>query len=173
MHLPSQSSPSHRLFKVLAVAIALPLIALVPAFLASQLLIQDTVEVIEPAEQAVTIDVTDIDPEGTVMYNISPPNGERDTSDNHITIPHSLIGGSDLIKVTIQDGVTSSYWSDSELSNECSFTLFLRSDDRYDDETDSFTGYLKVTDEDAVLTPGSGLEQLENCGLYLSVDYEE
>ena len=133
MHLPSQSSPSSRLFKALTAAVALPLIALAPALLASLLLTQDTVQPDEPGEHATTIDVADIDPEGTVMYTVSPPNGSGGDSDIEFVVLADMlevIQNGDLIKVTVIDQGTDYGFSssvDSELEEEgCLITLNLR-----------------------------------------------
>ena len=175
MHLPSQSSPSRRLFKVLAVAIALPLIALVPAFLASQLLIQDTVQPDEPTEQTTTIDVTDIDPEGTVMYTVSPSDGDGGDSDIDIIVPADMVDvlqNGDMIKMTVIDQGTDYGFSssvDSEMEEGCRVTLNLSSDYRFGHRTGTYSGYIRIKDDDTFTSTYTydDLEQRENCGLRL------
>ena len=165
MNNPSQSSPSRRFFRVLAVAIALPLIALVPAFLASSLLTHDVIDQFEPIEQAAAIDVTDIDPEGTVRYNVSPPIGDSALPDSYTNIPRSLLEDADMLHITIQDDDDLGRWLGHDSEGDCSFTLHLRSDDPYDDQSDTFTGYISVTDDDFYAY--SDPEQQKNCGLYV------
>jgi hypothetical protein len=172
----ARNQPLRRFANVLMISIALPIVALAPAYIASQLL---TDHVVETADDTATIDITDIDQNGTVMYTVSPSNNDRRTSDTDFKIPRSHLPDSDMIRVTIEDRGTvrvdgdSTSWIDHELADECSFTLHLSSDDPYDDQSDTFTGYIRVADEDTFLMTGSDLDQRENCGLYLSLEFEE
>ncbi len=167
MYSTSQSSPSRRLFKVLVTAAALPLIALAPALLVSLVLTQGAVDHFEPIGHATTIDVTDIDENGTVMYTVSPPEGFRNEPDIDFTVPADVLKDSDLIRITVSDDDNSLSFFESENQEDCSFTLHLSDDDRYDAKTGTYTGYLRVTDEETARFAGSDIERLETCGLYV------
>ena len=167
MNTPSKSSPSRRLFRVIAITIALPLIALVPAFLASSA--ADT-RYGRPNRSwpntPPTIDVTDIDPEGTVMYTVSPPNGDSESPDSHLAVPRSLLDDADMLHITIRDDDDPDSWLGQDSEGNCNFTLHFDSDDPYDEKTETFTGYIRVTDEETKAY--DNLNQREDCGIYLT-----
>ena len=176
MNTPSHSSPSRRLFNVLAAAIALPLIALVPAFLASSWITHDAIEPNDPIEQAAAIDVTDNDPESTVKYTVSPPVVDGDDSDIEIIVPadmaDALVDG-DLIKVTVIDQGTefgSSSSVDTEMEEGCRITLSLSSDDRSNNRIGTYSGYIRIKDDDTFTATYThdDLEIREDCGLNLT-----
>ncbi len=170
MNNPSQSSPSRRLFRVIAVAIALPLIALVPAFLASSMITQDATEPDDHIEQSVTIDVTDIDPEGTVMYTVIPPIDHPGSPDAYTikrdAMQRALLEDPTSLHITIEDDEDPARWLGPDSEDICTFTLHLSSDDPYDDQSDTFTGYIRVTDDQTMAH--DDLSQQEDCGLYIT-----
>ena len=161
--IPS-STLLHRLASVLAMLVALPVVALAPALLVSLILIDQTVDVDESTEQATTIDITDIDPEGTVMYTIRSPMGHSTPPNNDIPNPHSFLADADLIIVSIQDDDGPSSRLDQDSEDGCTFTLHISSDDSFDDQTDTFTGFIRITEDD--FFAHSDREKLENCDLY-------
>ena len=164
----SSNTPALRRFTaVLAVIAALMVAALTPALVVSLLLTQDTVNQTEPTEQAANIDVTDIDENGTVMYTVSPPEGFRSESDTDFPIPADVLKDPDFIRITVSDDDNSHNFFESETRDDCSFTLHLRDDDRYDAKTGTYTGYLRVTDEETSKLERSDIESQENCGLYI------
>ena len=160
----TQKRPLLRLIKVFTSIIALPLVALAPALVASLILTDRTVELDDSTEQVTTIDVTDIDPEGTVMYTVSPLNSYRGTSDSNMPTPRSLFEDADLIRVTIQDDDGPGSWLGHDSEGDCSFSLHISPDDPFDDQTNIFTGYIRVAEDD--FFAHSDPEQQENCGLY-------
>ena len=157
----------HRFAAVLAVIAVLMVAALTPVLVVSLMFTQHTVDQLEPAEHATTIDVTDIDENGTVMYTVSPPEGLRSDSGTDLVVPAEVLKDADLIQITVSDDDNSHSFFESETQDDCSFTLHLRGDDHYDTETDTFTGYLRVTDEETAGFEGSDIEGKENCGLYV------
>ena len=161
----TQKRPLLRLIKVFTAVIALPLVALAPALLASLVFTDRIVEVDESTEQVAAIDVTDIAPEGTVMYTVSSLDSYRGTSGSNMPTPRSILEDADLIKVTIQDDDGHGSWLGQDSEDDCTFTLHLSPDDPFDDQTDTFTGYIRVTEDDFFAY--SDPEQQENCGLYL------
>ena len=173
MHLLSQSSASHRLFKVLVAAVAIPLIALAPALLASLLLTHDTVDPAEPTEHAATIDVSDVDPEATVMYAVSPLGGDRYDSDVDFIVPSDFedtLRDEDVIKFTVIDKGTHSTthrFVDPEMEDGCRIKLHLSSDDQHDERTGTYEGYLRIVYDDTLTATYTYPEQLENCGIYV------
>ena len=171
MNTPSHSSPSRRLFNVLAAAIALPLIALVPAFLASSWITHEAIEPDDPSEHAAAIDVTDIDREGAVVYTIKPRTSDTGPTDANFSTPHSVLKNSDLIILTIQDDEDPGEWLGDGAEDDCSFTLHLSDDDTFDNQSETFTGYIRVTDDD--FTAQTDSLESENCGFYLSLDFDE
>ena len=130
MNTPSHSSPSRRLFNVLAAAIALPLIALVPAFLASSWITHEAIDQIEPTQLAVTLNDTVIDTDPSTPESIDPQRRILDSDLIHITI-----SGTDSALHSGQDG-------------DCTFTLHIDDDDLLDDEPETFTGHLRVSADD-------------------------
>ena len=73
-----------------------------------------------------------------------------------------------MIKVTIQDDDGPGSWLGRDWEDACSFTLHLSSDDSFNDQTDTFTGFIRVTEADSFAR--SDPEQLENCGLSVIYD---
>lgn len=171
MKIVSGSPPIRRFAVVLAVIAALMVVALAPVLLTSLILTDQTVDLGESAEHAATIDVADIDENGTVMYTIRPPVGYSTPTNNDVPSPHSLLADADLIKVTIQDDddLGSSLGHDSE--DDCNFTFYLRSDDLYDDQSETFTGFIKLEDDE--FWARSDQDRLDECGIIISLDYEE
>ena len=163
-----------RLVKLSVAIVALPIIALAPAYLASVMLTDHTVELYESTEQATNIDVNDIDENGTVMYTVSPMDRNNDT-DTDFTLPADIVDklrDADLIKITITDEGTEST-SDGfvgpKVDNECSFTLNLQSVDGHDARrTGTYTGYLRIEDDGNFTATYSRFQQPENCGLYVT-----
>lgn len=132
-----------RFTAVLAVIAALIVAALTPSLVVSLVLTQDTVDQVKPTEQATTIDVSDIDENGTVMYAVSPSYRQPGFEAESLT---EALRGSDLIKVTFQDSDSSWYQVNHETDEECGLTLQLSSDDRYDVDTKTYVGYIRVED---------------------------
>lgn len=146
MKTTSSNTPLRRLAAILATTVILTLIALSPAYIASIVLQDQLVEPSESTEQVATINVTDIDRNGTVMYSytVSPSYTQPGFETESLM---ATIRGSDLIKVTVQDSDSSSYRVNHEASEECGLTLTLSSNDRYDANTDTYVGYVRVEDE--------------------------
>ena len=171
MHLTSKSTPTDRLLRVLVATATVTLLAIAPALLASLFVHQDTVNQIEPSEPAATIDVTDIDQNGTVMYTIIPFADDSAPTDSSLSTPHALLKNSDLIKITIEDDEDPSKWLGDGAEDDCRFTLRLSDDDMFDNQSETFTGYIRVTDD--YLDAQSEALESEKCGFYLSLDFEE
>lgn len=171
MHLTSKSTPTDRLLKVLVATATVTLIAIAPALLASLFVHQDTANQTEPVEHAAAIDVTDIDQNGTVMYTIVPFADDSAPTDSSLSTPHALLKNSDLIKITIEDDEDPSKWLGDGAEDDCSFTLHLSDDDTFDNQSETFTGYIRVTDD--YLDAQSESLEAEKCGFYLSLDFEE
>ena len=159
MNTKTRSNPLRRFVTVLTISIILPLIALAPAYFTSVVLTNQTAQIDESALHTAAIDVSDIDENGTVMYTVSPHEGFQSDSDSDFTAPADILINADLIKVII---------SDDEIVDECSFTLHLSEDDRYDPKTGEFTGYLRFTKANTAPEAGSDFEYLEDCGIYLT-----
>ena len=144
MKTTSSITPLRRLYAIIATMVMLTLIALSPAYIASMVLQDRFVEPIESTEQVTTIDVTDIDRNGTVMYTVSPSYTQPGFETESLM---ATLRGSDLIKVTVHDSDSSSYRVNNEASEECGLTLTLSSNDRYDADSKTFVGYVRVEDE--------------------------
>ena len=175
--MKSQSTIQQQLRRfaaVLVVIAALTVVALAPALLASQLITQDGGESTATGhiDHAASIDVADIDPDGNVMYKVSPPGGDRGNSDIEFTVSSDfadILRDGDLIKVTVIDkgtDSTSHSFVDREMEEECRITLNLSSDDRSNHRTGTYSGYLRIKDDDTVFATGSDFEHRDNCGLY-------
>ncbi len=163
-----------RILKISTSIIALPIFALAPAYLASVMLTIQPIELDESTEQATSIDVNDIDENGTVMYTVSPLDRNNDT-DVDFAMPADIadiLQDSDLIKITITDAGTESTshgFVDSKVEHECSFTLHLLSDDPHNArKTDSYSGYIRIKDDGNFTATYSSSEQPENCGFYMT-----
>ena len=167
MKYTSKSPEFRRFVSVLTVIAALMVAALTPALVVSLVLTQDAGQQIELSEHAATIDVSDIDPQATVMYTVSPPDGVPHDSDVDFTVPADILKDADLIKVTVRDSDNIHSFFESQTRDDCSFTLHLSDDDRYGAQTDTFTGYLRITDEETARMAGSDVEEFQNCGLYV------
>ena len=165
------NAPIRRFAAVLTVMGAITVAALAPALIISLVHTQDTVNQIEPSEPAATIDITDIDQNGTVMYAIVPLADDSAPTDSSFSTPRALLKNSDLIKITIQDDEDPGKWLGDGAEDDCSFTLHLSDDDTFDNQSETFTGYIRVTDDNFNAQTDS-LES-ENCGFYLSLDFEE
>ena len=165
MNLNIENRPMRRFSIVLSVAIALPVIAFAPAFVASLFVTDQT---IETTDKTAEIDVTDIDENGTVMYTVSPPEGFRTDSRTDFKVPSDILNDADLIRVTVSDDDNTHTNLESETQKDCNFTLHLSKDDHYDAKTGSFTGYLRITDEETAKLEGSDFERLGHCGLYVT-----
>ena len=146
MKKPIRSDVTWRLFKVVAATFAVAFIALAPAFLASILLTQRTVEHDEANGSAATIDVTDIDQNGTVMYTVSPP--QDAPADFEFDIPSGLVEDADLIRLTISDKSSDSGLPEDLTADECKFTFYLSDSDEYDEKTSTYIGYLRINDDE-------------------------
>lgn len=150
--LTGTGSPK-RFAKVLVAVIALPLIALVPAFVAS-VIFTDTVSDVGESEQIVSS--TEIDQpaaEETVMITMSSSSSSYRTYE---ATPGSysgiemmnMLGGADLIKITVQsgreiiddDGQMRVEYFDAD--SVCQFYLDSYDSDHVDGET--FVGYVRV-----------------------------
>ncbi len=156
-----------RVLKIFTAIIALPIFALAPAYLASLMLIDQTVEPDEPSEQAATIDIMDIDRDGTVMYTVSQAEDFRSDPFTDFTLTPDVLKDADIIRITVSDDDNTHSFFESEMQNDCSFTLHLSDDDRFDADSDTFTGYLRVTGEAITDYAGTDFEQREDCGLYV------
>ena len=159
--------PLLRAIKVVAAVFALAIIALAPAFVASVMLTDQTVEPEKPIENAAAIDVTDIDRDGTVMYTVSPSEGFRSDSVTDFALPLDVLKDADIIRITVSDDDNTHSFFESEMQDDCSFTLHLSDDDRFDAESDTFTGYIRVTDEAITDSASADFEHHEDCGLYV------
>lgn len=164
MKSTSKTPKLRRFAAVLAVIAALMVTALTPALVISLVLTQDAGQQIE---HAATIDVTDVDSQATVMYTVSPSDGVPHDSDVDFTIPADILKDADLIKVTVSDDDNIHSFFESQTRDDCRFTLHLSDDDRYGAQTDTFTGYLRITDEETARMAGSDVEEFQNCGLYV------
>ena len=160
MKTTSSSTPLRRLAAILATTVILTLIALSPAYIASIVLQDQLVESLESTKQVATIDAADIDRNGTVMYTVSPSYTQPGFETESLM---ATIRGSDLIKVTVQDSDSSSYRVNHEASEECGLTLTLSSNDRYDADTDTYVGYVRVEDEGD--ETGDTRTDLINCAI--------
>lgn len=168
MKSTSKSPKFRRSASVLAVIAALMVAALTPALVVSLVLTQDGGQQIELSEHTATIDVSDIDTQATVMYTVSPPDGVPHDSDVDFTVPADILKDADLIKVTVRDSDNIHSFFEAQTRDDCSFTLHLSDDDRYGaQKTDTFTGYLRITDEETARMAGSDIEEFQNCGLYV------
>ncbi|MXX93655.1 MAG: hypothetical protein F4Y63_09470 [Chloroflexi bacterium] len=157
-----------RFTAVLAVIAALIVTALTPSLVVSLVLTQDTVDQVKPTEQAKTIDVTDIDENGTVMYAVSSSYRQPGFETESLT---EALRGSDLIKVTFQDSDSSSHPVNQGANEGCGLTLHLSSDDRYDAGTKTYVGYIRVEDGE----PEAIISTNINCALKFvesETDYE-
>ena len=150
---------------------ALMVATIAPVLIISLVLTQDPVEQIVPAENAATIDVTDIDQNGTVMYTVSPTDADVGFPNTDFTIPQSVLHDADILKITIQDDEDLGKWLGDGSEVDCSFTLHLSDDDAFDNQSESFTGYIRVSDD--YLDAQSDAWDSEECGFYLSLDFEE
>ncbi len=171
--MKSQSTIQQQLRRfaaVLVVIAALTVVALAPALLASQLITPygGKSTATGHIDHAATIDVTDIDENGTVMYTVSPPEGFRTDSRTDFKVPSDILNDADLIRVTVSDDDNTHTNLESETQKDCNFTLHLSKDDHYDAKTGSFTGYLRITDEETAKLEGSNFERLGHCGLYVT-----
>ena len=157
---------------------ALTVVALAPALLASQLITPDGGKSTATGhiDHAASIDVTDVDQDGTVMYKVSPPGGDRGNSDIEFTVSSDfadILQDGDMIKMTVIDQGTdkrtdsNSYsFVDPQIEDGCRITLNLRSDDRFGRPTGTYSGYLRIKDDDSFTATYADHEQQENCGLY-------
>ena len=171
---PTQQ-PLRRFAAVLVVIAALAVVALAPALLASQLITPDWGKSTATGhiDHAATTDVTNIDPEATVMYTVSPSDGD---SDIEIIVSADMVDvlqDGDMIKMTVIDQGTdkrtdsNSYsFVDPQIEDGCRITLNLRSDDRFGRPTGTYSGYLRIKDDDSFTATYADHEQQENCGLY-------
>ena len=168
------SSPIRRFAAVLTVMGAITVAALAPALVVSLVLTQDS---------EIT-DVTAIDPESTVKYTASPLADGGDDSDIEIFVPadmaDAMVDG-DLIKVTVIDRGTdyrsdrgidfgSSSSVDTEMEEGCRFTLSLTPDDRSNNRIGTYSGYIRIKDDDTFTATYThdDLENREDCGLNLT-----
>ena len=155
-----------RLVAVIGAMVALPIVALAPALLASLSLTHELAETDEESGYAAKIDVTDIDQNGTVMYTVSPPKGAP--TDPKIDFP-SILEDSDIIRLTITDRGTERRFSDELTEYECNFTLYLGDDDKWDEKTGAYTGYLRIRD-DEIRDPAWNHDS--RCGIVITYDHE-
>ena len=139
--MKSQSTIQQQLRRfaaVLVVIAALTVVALAPALLASQLITPygGKSTATGHIDHAATIDVADIDPDGNVMYKVSPPGGDRGNSDIEIIVSADMVDvlqDGDMIKMTVIDQGTdkrtdsNSYsFVDPQIEDGCRITLNLR-----------------------------------------------
>ena len=59
-----------------------------------------------------------------------------------------MLKDADLIRITVSDVDDSLGVFESKTQGDCSFTLHLHDDDRYDTKTGTYTGYIRLTDEE-------------------------
>ena len=150
-----------RVLKISTAIIALPIIALAPVYVASVILTDQVVETSEPTGHAANINIADIDRNGTVMYAVSPSYSQPGFETESLT---EALLGSDLITVTFQDSDSSRYQVNHETDEECGLTLQLSSDDRYDADTKTYVGYIRVEDgELEIRHPNQHQLRLEVC----------
>ncbi len=170
------NSPIRRFAAVLTVMGAITVAALVPALVVSLVLTQNPVDQTEPAENAATIDVTDIDQNGTVMYTASPSDSDRGDASIDFILPldiGNIMDDGDLIKVTIEDRgteSTSDSFVDPELEGGCVFTLVISSEYGNDAPIDTVTGFARTMDDDTFVATYSAntKQQMEHCGFYFT-----
>ena len=149
--MKSQSTIQQQLRRfaaVLVVIAALTVVALAPALLASQLITQDGGESTATGhiDHAASIDVTDVDQDGTVMYTVSPP--QDWPADLEFDFPTGLLEDSDVIRLTISDQVSHPGLSKDSVEEECEFTLYFSDSDKHDEKTGTYTGYLRIRDDE-------------------------
>lgn len=168
MKTTSSSRPIRRFAAVMTVLAVLMVAALAPAMVVSLLL---------KLHSEIT-DVTDIDRNGTVMYAASPSNGNRGDIDIDLILPPDFTGilqEADMIKVTVMDRGTekrtdlAAYsFVDDKVEDECSFTLNIKSNDRHDTQTDTYSGYIRISDDDTFIATyiANPEQQREHCGFY-------
>ena len=155
-----------RVAKTLAAIVILPIFALAPVYVASVMLTDRQVDPNGSSEIFNKhVDVADIDENGTVMYTVSPHDGHRTNTGLDFTVPSDLLKDSDLIRVTVSSDDGEHSFFDAETNEDCHFTLHL-TDAQFDaTKTETFTGYLRMTEEEFV---GDDRKHPEYCGLYLS-----
>ncbi len=164
--LTGTGSPK-RFAKVLVAIIALPLIALVPAFVVSVIFTDTVSDVGEPEQIVSSTEIDQPAAEETVMITMSSSYKTYETTPGSFSSSEmmNMLGDADLIKISIKGDKQGQSLTDISFGDtDCQFQLTTY-DSNYGDE-ETFVGYVRIDGELSHFPDG-------NCALYFVDAIEE